>query len=71
MSKITPLNFGISNLTLIQDSGMIIVDTGCQSEKEAYVKAFAELGINLKILVLLSLRMLIGIIARVSMNLKT
>jgi glyoxylase-like metal-dependent hydrolase (beta-lactamase superfamily II) len=48
MSKITPLKFGISNLTLIQDKGMIIVDTGCQSEKEAYVEAFAELGINPK-----------------------
>ncbi|QDR81182.1 MBL fold metallo-hydrolase [Sporomusa termitida] len=46
MSKVTPLKFGISNLTLIQDQGIIIVDTGCQSEKEAYVQAFAELGIQ-------------------------
>ncbi|XFO68958.1 hypothetical protein SPSIL_051860 [Sporomusa silvacetica DSM 10669] len=30
---------GLSNLYIIQDSGTIIVDTGCQSDKEAKLQS--------------------------------
>ncbi|MBP2654113.1 MAG: Metallo-beta-lactamase superfamily protein [Firmicutes bacterium] len=43
---IIPLAFGVSSLYLIQGEGMIIIDTGSDVDKSAYIAAFRDLGVN-------------------------
>lgn len=46
MSKITTFTLGISNVFLIKDKGMILVDTGTNVSREKYMELFSNLGIN-------------------------
>lgn len=48
MSEIKAFTLGVSNMYLVQDKGMILVDTGCDVGKEKYIEIFSELGINPK-----------------------
>lgn len=48
MSKITSFTLGISNLFLVEDQGMLLVDTGTNASKESYEDLFSAAGINPK-----------------------
>ncbi len=46
MSKINSFTFGISNVFLIRDKGMILIDTGTNASRETYMKLFSDMEIN-------------------------
>jgi glyoxylase-like metal-dependent hydrolase (beta-lactamase superfamily II) len=48
MSKVTGITQGISNLFLVEDKGLILVDTGNDASTERYQELFLNLGINPK-----------------------
>ncbi|MBU2699992.1 glyoxylase-like metal-dependent hydrolase (beta-lactamase superfamily II) [Sporomusaceae bacterium BoRhaA] len=46
MSEITTITLGISNLFLVRDKGLLLVDTGTDATREKYVELFSKLKIN-------------------------
>jgi hydroxyacylglutathione hydrolase len=48
MSKITSFTLGISNLFLVEDKGLVLVDTGTNAGKERYEELFSAAGIKPK-----------------------
>ena len=46
MSKITTLKLGFSNAFLVQEEGLILVDTGINVSEDKYLKIFADLQLD-------------------------
>jgi hydroxyacylglutathione hydrolase len=46
MPEIFKFTFGISNMFLVRDRGVIVIDTGCDTPEEKYKEAFAQSGIK-------------------------
>jgi hydroxyacylglutathione hydrolase len=48
MPEIIKLTLGISNMYLVKDKGLIIVDTGLERTKEKYIEAISAAGVRME-----------------------